>query len=127
SGDQILIVTRDLDYALGTSQKENNRDQATVIKAYDKLSYDEFAQVITLESGVEEGTFALYATNGDNTGYLYASPDSGNLLRTQAEKDINASFTITIDEDGSANITSKIDKKANTIRYNTIGIFSCYG
>ena len=127
SGDQILIVTRDLDYALGTSQKENNRDQATVIKAYDKLSYDEFAQIITLESGVEEGTFALYATNGDNAGYLYASPDSGNLLRTQAEKDINASFTITIDEDGSANITSKIDKKANTIRYNTIGIFSCYG
>ena len=127
SGDQILIVTRDLDYALGTSQKANNRDQATVIKAYDKLSYDEFAQIITLESGIEENTFALYATNGDNTGYLYASPDSGNLLRTQAEKDINASFTITIDEDGSANITSKIDKKANTIRYNTIGIFSCYG
>ena len=127
SGDQILIVTRDLDYALGTSQKENNRDQATVIKAYDKLSYDEFAQIITLESGVEEGTFALYATNGDDAGYLYASPDSGNLLRTQAEKDVNASFTITIDEDGSANITSKIDKKANTIRYNTIGIFSCYG
>ncbi len=127
SGDQILIVTRDLDYALGTSQKANNRDQAPVIKAYDKLSYDEYAQIITLESGVEEGTFALYATNGSNTGYLYASEESGNLLRTQAEKDLNASFTITIEADGTANITSRVDKGANTIRYNTIGIFSCYG
>ena len=127
SGDRILIVTKDYDYALGTTQKDNNRDYAEVIKAYDRLSYNEFAQIITLESGVELDTWALYATNGENTGYLYAPADSGNLLRTQAEKNINGSFTITINDDGTAAITAQIDKKSNTIRYNTVGIFSSYG
>ena len=127
SGDRILIVTKDYDYALGTTQKDNNRDYAEVIKAYDRLSYNEFAQIITLESGVEADTWALYATNGENTGYLYAPEDSGNLLRTQAGKDLNGSWTITINADGTAAITSRLDKKSNTIRYNTVGIFSCYG
>ena len=127
SGDRILIVTKDYDYALGTTQKDNNRDYAEVIKAYDKLSYNEFAQIITLESGVAADTWALYATNGENTGYLYAPEDSGNLLRTQAEKNINGSFSITINDDGTAAITAQLDKKSNTIRYNTVGIFSCYG
>ena len=127
SGDRILIVTKDYDYALGTTQKDNNRDYAEVIKAYDKLSYNEFAQIITLESGVELDTWALYATNGENTGYLYAPEDSGNLLRTQSGKDLNGSWTISINADGTAAITSRLDKKSNTIRYNTVGIFSCYG
>ena len=127
SGDRILIVTKDYDFALGTTQKDNNRDYAEVIKAYDKLSYNEFAQIITLESGVEADTWALYATNGETTGYLYAPEDSGNLLRTQSGKDLNGSWTITINSDGTAAITSRLDKKSNTIRYNTVGIFSCYG
>ena len=127
SGDKILIVTKDYDYAMGTTQKDNNRDYAEVIKAYDKLSYNEFAQIITLESGVEADTWALYATNGETTGYLYAPEESGNLLRTQEGKDLNGSWTITINADGTAAITSKLDKKSNTIRYNTVGIFSCYG
>ncbi len=127
SGDRILIVTKDYNYAMGTTQKANNRDYAEVIKAYDLLSYNEFAQIITLESGVEADTWSLYATNGDNTGYLYASEDSGNILRTQDSKNTAASFTITINADTTAAITSKLDKTANTIRYNTVGIFSCYG
>ena len=127
SGDRIIIVTKDLDYSLGVTQKSNNRDYGNVVKAYDRCSYDAGTQIITLESGTEEGTFALYATNGDCTGYLYASPESGNLLRTQENKDINASFAITISADGTAQISSKVNKGANTIRYNSVGIFSCYG
>lgn len=127
SGDQILIVAQNYDYAMGTDQKTNNRGPASVIKAYDKVSYDEFAQILTLESGTEADTFALYATNGDNTGYLYCSTESGNLLRTQESKDLNASFSISIDADGVATIQAKTDKKANIIQYNTVGIFSCYG
>ncbi len=127
SGDRIIIVTKDLDYSLGITQKANNRDYGIVVKAMDRCSYDEGTQIITLESGVEDGTFALYATNGDFPGYLYASPESGNLLRTQDAKDLNASWTITVSANGEAAITSKLDKKANTIRYNTVGIFSCYG
>ena len=69
----------------------------------------------------------MYATNGENTGYLYAPEDSGNLLRTQAGKSINGSWSITINADGTAAITAQLDKKSNTIRYNTVGIFSCYG
>lgn len=126
SGDRIVIVTKDYDFAIGVTQKANNRDPANIIKAYDRVSFDEFTQIITLESGVEDGTYALYATNGDNSGYLYADLESGNLLRTQSGKDINASFTISFATDGSADIVSKADKKANTIRYNTVGLFSCY-
>ena len=127
SGDQIIIVTKDYDFALGITQKANNRDYGLVIKAYDRCSYDEGTQIVTLESGVTENTFALYATNGDFPGYLYASEESGNLLRTQDTKDVNASWTITISANGEAAITSLNEKKSNTIRYNTTGIFSCYG
>ena len=127
SGDQIIIVTKDYDFALGVTQKSNNRDYGLVIKSYDRCSYDEGTQIVTLESGVTENTYALYATNGDFPGYLYASEESGNLLRTQDTKDVNASWTITISANGEAAITSLNEKKSNTIRYNTTGIFSCYG
>ena len=37
------------------------------------LSYEpESAQIIQLESGIEDGTFSLYCLNGNHTGYLYA-------------------------------------------------------
>lgn len=134
SGDRILVVVKELDYAMGQTQKANNRDNAPVIKdeTVGLLSYEpESAQIIQLESGVEDGTFSLYCLNGSNTGYLFAPLGSGaqgsNWLRTQDEKDINGSFTIDIAADTTATITSKADKGSNTIRYNTAGIFSCYG
>ena len=133
SGDRILVVVKDLDYAMGQTQKANNRDNAPVIKdeSLGLLSYEpESAQIIQLESGIEAGTFSLYCLNGSNTGYLFAPLGSGaqgsNWLRTQDEKDINGSFTIDIAADTTAAITSKADKGSNTIRYNTAGIFSCY-
>ena len=134
SGDRILVVVKELDYAMGQTQKANNRDNAPVIKdeAAGLLSYEpESAQIIQLESGIEDGTFSLYCLNGNHTGYLYAplgsSAQGSNWLRTQDEKDINGSFTIDIAADTTATITSKADKGSNTIRYNTAGIFSCYG
>ena len=133
SGDLILVVATTADRAMGQMQKANNRDYGDVIKdeAAGLLSFDpETAQVIQLESGIEEGTYALYAYNGENTGYLYAplgtSGQGSNWLRTQDTKDINGTWTIAINDDTTAVITSKADKKSNTIRYNN-GIFSCYG
>ncbi len=134
SGDLILIVTQKQSVALGQNQKPNNRDYADVIKddSIGMLSYDpEVTQIVQLQSGIKEGTFALYCYNGENTGYLYAALGTGsqgsNWLRTQDSKDNEASWTISINDDNSAVITSLADKTSNTIRYNTSGIFSCYG
>lgn len=55
---------------MGQTQKANNRDNAPVIKdeAAGLLSYEpESAQIIQLESGIEDGTFSLYCLNAATT------------------------------------------------------------
>ena len=140
AGDKIIIAAADYGYAISTTQNKNNRGQAEVIKSSDKttVTFGEDVQVIELQAGSVEGTFAFYVTNyidvdNDNAvvdaGYLYAASASSNHLKTQDVIKENGSWLITI-TDGVTSIVAQRDiEDRHTLRYNSSNnppIFSCY-
>ena len=123
-GKQIVIVATDYDFALSTTQNDNNRGQAAVVKKDNAITFGADAQIITLEAGMGDGTFAFNVGNG----YLCAASSSSNHLKTKAALDDNGSWKITI-ADGVALIVSKGAYTRNTVRYNATNdppLFSCY-
>ncbi|MBQ3243270.1 MAG: chitobiase/beta-hexosaminidase C-terminal domain-containing protein [Bacteroidaceae bacterium] len=121
-GDQIVIVASDYDYALSTTQNDNNRDQASVTKDGNNITYGANVQIITLEEGNVYGTFAFNV----GTGYLYAASSSKNYLRTNANLDDNGSWTVSV-TDGIASIIAQGSNTRNMMQYNqSSSIFSCY-
>ena len=86
----IVIVAKDEDYALSTTQNSNNRGQAEVEKntSNNTIAFGDDVQVLTLHAGKDEGTFALYAANYlsdgvKKNGYLYAASTTANHLKTR--------------------------------------------
>ena len=125
-GDQIVIVASGYDVALSTEQKENNRGQVAVSKNGNTVSIKSDVQVITLENGKTEGTYAFNV----GEGYLYAASSSKNYLKTQTTNNANGSWNIEIAETGVATIKATGDVTRNWLRYNdssTGQLFSCYG
>ena len=126
-GDQIIIVATEYNFALGTTQNGNNRSQAAITKDGDVVSIDDNVQIITLEAGTVDGTFAFYV-EGEKTGYLYAASSSSNYLRTQEDNDANGIWAITITDEGVATIKAQGTNSKNWLRYNqTSSLFACYG
>ncbi len=122
--DKIIIVASGSNYALSTTQNENNRDQAVVSKntSNNTVTFTSSVQEITLENGSEDGTFAFNV--GDE--YLYAASSTKNYLKTQSSIDANASWTISISS-GVATITAQGSNTYNLLKYNSNSkIFSCY-
>lgn len=127
AGDNIIIVAAEDAYALGTEQKNNNRGQGSVTKSDDgnTVTFGADVQVITLEAGTTEGTFA-FKVDGDKAGYLYAASSSSNYLKTQTDKTADASWKIEI-TDGIASIVAQGENTRNVLRYNkNSSLFSCY-
>ena len=127
SGDQIIIVASDYDYALSTEQKTSNRGQAAITKTGSgaAITYGTDTQIITLGAGTATGTFSFTVGEGQ---YLYAASSGSNQLKTTDSLTGNSSWTITIDsETGIASVTAIGENTRNTLRYNTSSsLFSCY-
>ena len=130
-GDKVIIVAAGFDAALSTTQNTNNRAQADVIKAkdvdtnVDTVTFENDVQILTLEEGTTEGTYAF----NTGSGYLYAASSSSNHLKTETKLSANSSFTITIDENGVATVKAQGTNSRNWLRYNSTNtprIFSCY-
>ncbi len=124
-GDQIVIVATNYDYALSTTQNGNNRGSVAIEKNEDAVSITSDVQVITLEDGKTDGTYAFNV--GD--GYLYAASSSSNHLKTQATVDAKASWTVEITETGVATVKAS-EGTRNWLRFNNSNnpkIFSAYG
>ena len=123
AGDKVIIVAKDDEFALSINQGNNNRGQAEVTKNNDNtVAFGNDVQVLTLEAGTVDNTFALNTGNG----YLYASSTSSNQLKTQKAKDANASWEITI-TDGTASIVAQGDNTRNVMQYNQLSsLFACY-
>ncbi len=122
-GDKILIAAKDFGYVISTNQKTNNRATADAVKSGSSITAGTGAQVITLEAGMTEGTFAFNV--GD--GYLYAASSSKNHLKTSANKSDNASWKVAISEDGTASIIAQGAETRNVMQYNSGStLFACY-
>ncbi len=121
-GKKIVIVASDSDYALGP-QSSNNRTAVAIKKDGDALEVDDNVQIITLEAGTVDGTFAFNVGNS----YLYAASSSSNHLKTQATNDANGSWKIEISTSGVATIKAQGTNTRNWLRKNsTSALFSCY-
>ena len=119
--DQVVIVAKDIACALGPD-KGNNRAQASVVKTDNRITLSEDVQILTLEPGTKDGTFAL----STDSGYLYAASSISNQLKTKVEKDDNGSWTIAITDD-IATIKAQGTNERNWLRFNSsASVFSCY-
>lgn len=124
-GDQVVIVASGYNYALSTTQNENNRGSVAVTKDGDNVILTDDIQILTLEKGKESGQFAFQT----GAGYLYAASTTKNYLRTGSTLDNKASFTIEIANTGVATIKADQNDR-NWLRFNNLNnpkIFSCYG
>ena len=125
-GDKIIIVAKNANYALSTTQKDNNRASAGVTKNGGAVTFGDDVQIIILKAGTVEGTFAFNVGNG----YLYAASSSANHLKTQTTENANGSWKIEISETGVATIKAQGTYTRNWLRYNatetTGNLFSCY-
>ena len=123
ASDKIIIVAANSSVALSTTQNSNNRKQVAIVKNEDgTVTINANVQIITLEAGSINGTFAFNV--GD--GYLYAASSSANHLKTQNDKTDDGSWLITI-ENGVATIKAQGEYTRNWLMHNaTSSIFSCY-
>ena len=122
-GDKIIIVAKTGDFALGTTQNTSNRSVASIVKSDNTATITDEVQVITLENGIHENTFAFYV----GTGYLYAPSSASNHLKTRSDINENASWSIEIDSSHVANIVAQGESTRNVLMYNSGNeIFSCY-
>ena len=122
-GDQIVIVAQAEEYALGATQNASNRLAVEVSKNADMVSANADVQVITLEQGLVENTFAFNV----GTGYLYAASSSSNVLKTRASIDENSSWKMEIDANNVASIVAQGTSSKNVLMFNTASkLFSCY-
>ncbi len=126
-GDQVVIVAADHDMAMG-AQTNNNRSAVAVTKNANGINptvdiTNEVA-ILNIEEGSVAGTFAFQTS--DNK-YLYAAGSGSNYLKSQTTIDANASFAITIGENGVATVKATESSNRNWMRYNsTSTCFSCY-
>lgn len=122
-GDKIVIVANNGEMALSDVQNASNRPAVGVVVEEDGLVVKTGVQIITLEEGSIEGTFALNV----GSGYLYASSSSSNQLKTHDFIDENSSWEIMIDGAGIATIVAQGDNEKNSLMYNIANqLFSCY-
>lgn len=122
--DQVVLVASNADYALSTNQKTNNRGAAAITKSGETVTFGDDVQILTLEAGTVDGTFAFYT----GSGYLYAASSSNNYLRTETTLSNNSSWKITI-TDGNTSIVAQGTYTHNVMRYNPNNgspLFACY-
>ena len=121
-GDSIIIVASDYDYALSTTQNNNNRGQVAIEKVNNTITSVDGLQNIVLETGNVSNTFAFNVG-----GYLYAASSSSNYLRTENTLSDNSSWSISIDSTGVASIIAQGTYTRNELKYNSSSsLFACY-
>ena len=117
-GDEVIIVAKNADKALACPTKTNDtKFPSTNIEKTGNVIYDiedAGVQTFILESGSTEETMAFKFTYKESTYYPYYS--SGLKMRTSVND--QASWTMLINEDGEALISTVSSSKDYLIKYN---------
>ena len=134
-GANYLIVAQHDDYgtlAMGY-QKSNNRHAIVVSESGDAItltpgtdpSSDTDVFEFTLGGSANAWTFFDEVKGG----YLYAASSTANHLKTQTTLDANGQWSITFNNDGTAEVIAQGDNTHNNMRFNPNNgtpLFSCY-
>jgi hypothetical protein len=125
-GSKIIIVAASANKALSTLQNPKNRASVDIIKSTNKdtLMVNRDVQIVTLELGAKERTWAFSV--GD-MGYLYAASSSENQMKTQSQIDANASWVIILSDTGMATMQAMGNNTHCFMKYNAgYQTFSCF-
>lgn len=128
-GEWVIIAARESNFALSTTQNNNNRGQVGITKSSDALTAASTAQIFEIESGSVADSYAFKAVNGNTRNqYIYAQSSSANNMRSQGTIDGNASWEISVNgTNGNADITAQGTNTRNVLRYNSSSsLFSAY-
>ena len=137
AGANYLIVAHHDDFgtlAMGY-QKSNNRNAVVVAESGDAIT-------VTLGTDPNSTTDVFQFTLGGNAGawtlfdevkggFLYAASSTGNQLKTQTNLDANGQWSITFNNDGTAEVVAQGENTRNNMRFNPNTsngdpLFSCY-
>lgn len=124
-GDKVIIAAATADFAISTTQNENNRTRASVTKTNNTIvNPGTDVQLFTLEPGTKADTYAF----NTGSGYIYAagSGKGKNYLRTTAELDANGSWNINFDNNGVTIKASGSNTNSKLQHNSSSKIFSCY-
>ena len=123
-GSQVIIANAAGEYAVSTTQNQNNRAAAAVAVVDDAITDpSESVQILTIEAETG-GTVAFKA---GTAGYLAATGSNSYQLTTVAETGANTNFTVSI-SDGEANVNAAGVSRGQ-MRFNPNNgnpIFNCY-
>lgn len=126
AGDKVIIAALDSNYAISTTQNDNNRGAAAITRSSDKTTITNPAatvQLFTLEKGTVSGTCAF----NTGSGYICAAASGSNSLRTSETLNDNASWSVSVAATGEATIVAKGTYTRNTLQYySSSSLFSCY-
>lgn len=123
-GDKVIIAAATANFAISTTQNNNNRGRAAVTKTNNTIVNPATdVQLFTLEAGTKVGTYAF----NTGSGYIYAAGSGkNNYLKTTAELDANGSWNINFDNKG-VTIKASGSNTNNKLQHNSSSkIFSCY-
>ena len=135
AGANYLIVAHHDDFgtlAMG-NQKTNNRNAVVVSEGGNAITVtpgtnpDSSTDVFQFTLGGSTGAWTLYDEVKD--GYLYAASSSANHLKTQTTLDANGQWSITFNNDGTAEVIAQGENERNNMRFNPNNgtpLFSCY-
>lgn len=136
-GANYLIVAHydDLGVLAMGNQKSNNRNAVVVSENGDAIT-------VTPGTDPESSTDVFQFTLGGNAGawtlfdevkggYLYAASSTSNNLKTQTTLDSNGEWSITFNNDGTAEVVAQGENTRNNMRFNpntqnNAPLFSCY-
>ena len=134
-GANYLIVAHHDDFgtlAMGY-QKSNNRNAVVVSEGGDAITVtpgtnpESTTDVFQFTLGGSTGVWTLY--DEVKGGYLYAASSTGNQLKTQTTLDANGQWSITFNDDGTAEVIAQGENERNNMRFNPNNgtpLFSCY-
>ena len=135
AGANYLIVAHHDDFgvlAMGF-QKPNNRNAVVVDESGDAITVtlgtdpNSETDVFQFPLGGSAGAWTLF--DEVKGGYLYAASSSSNNLKTQTNNNANGEWSITFNEDGTAEVVAQGDNTRNNMRFNPNNgtpLFSCY-
>ena len=125
AGDQIIIVAKNANYALGNvSDSGNNRVAAEIEKDGNTVYFGDDVTIITLGNGKSAGTYSFSVSGG----YLYSASSSKTYLKTESALSDNSSWSISISTNGVATVKSTGSFTRNWLRFNSSNIiFASYG
>ena len=117
AGKQVVIATAPStgkDFALGADAGNYRNNVAITRNADGTLNIADGVEILTLVEGATAGTFGLQSS----TGYLYAISGKNNL-KTKADLAADGSWTITVDGNGVAVVSTVVGTETREIEYNS--------